>query len=230
VHEPAADVTHLASQVKICGITDAAHAVAAVEAGADYIGVVFAERVRRLDPPRAAEVIRVLDGRARGVGVFVDAGPDEVLDHRRTVGFEVAQLHGAEIPEACAGLRVEGLEVWKAIRPQSPEALAREFDRYAGAVDGILIEGFSGAAAGGTGTPFPHAWLERVDRAGGPKVILAGGLSAANVAAAIAAVRPDIVDVSSSVESRPGIKSVQKIEAFIEAVRATSESSECDER
>jgi len=228
-HGASAQVSRSAPRVKICGITCVADATAAVEAGADYIGVVFAERVRRLDPARAASVIEAVEGRVRGVGVFVDADIGEVLDHRATVGFEVAKLHGAEEPEACTRLRAQGLEVWKAIRPRSPEALVEGFDRYAAAVDGILIEGFSGAAAGGTGTSFPHAWLEGVDRDGGPKVILAGGLNAENVAVAIEAVRPDVVDVSSSVESSPGIKSVPKIEAFIEAVRATSKSSEYEE-
>lgn len=213
-------------RVKICGIIDAADGVAAAAAGADYIGVVFAGRVRRLAPAEAAAVIRAIEGRARGVGVFVDADVDDVLAVGGVVGFRVAQLHGAEAPEACERLRARGLEVWKAIRPRSRDDLAEQFARYGECVDGILIDGFSMAAAGGTGSSFPHAWLEGVNRDGGPKVILAGGLDAANVSAAIATVGPDIVDVSSGVESSPGVKSVPKIESFIEAVHAACDRSE----
>ncbi|MFV1986833.1 MAG: N-(5'-phosphoribosyl)anthranilate isomerase [Gemmatimonadota bacterium] len=213
-------------RVKICGIRDVADGVAAVDAGADYIGVVFAERVRRVGADVAAGVIRAVDGRAKGVGVFVDEDENDLLGLWSVVGFDIAQLHGSEAPDACDRLRVRGLEVWKAIRPRTPEEMTVGLARYCGAVDAILIEGFSAEAAGGTGTSFPYAWFEDVDRRAVPDIILAGGLTPANVAEAIAGVSPDIVDVSSGVESAPGVKSLAKIEAFISAVRAGEGGSE----
>lgn len=208
------------TRVKICGITDVADGIGAVDAGADYIGVVFAERARRVAPAEAASVIRAVYGRARGVGVFVDADEADLLGFWGVVGFDIAQLHGSEAPDACARLRAQGLEVWKALRPRSREELVRGFERYAGAADGILVEGFSAAAAGGTGTAFPYEWLTEIDREAGPDLILAGGLTPENVRGAIEAVGPDVVDVSSGVESAPGVKSMDLVAAFIGAVRA----------
>ena len=112
-------------RVKICGIREPADGVAAVEAGADYIGVVFAERVRRVTPAEAASVVSAIRARGAAVGVFVDAPPDEVLAVRDAVGFDVAQLHGDEPPAWCERLRADGLSVWKAIRPRAAEELAR---------------------------------------------------------------------------------------------------------
>lgn len=209
-------------RVKICGITRVEDGIAAVDAGADFIGVVFAERVRRVTPAEAASVVRAVCGRARGVGVFVDADEDDLLGHHAVIGFDVAQLHGSESPESCGRLRERGLEVWKAIRPRSRGELADGLERFGDVADAILIEGFSTAAAGGTGSAFPHEWLDGVDRAVVPALVLAGGLTPDNVGGAVSAVGPDVVDVSSGVESGPGVKSIAKIEAFIEAVRGTA--------
>jgi phosphoribosylanthranilate isomerase len=207
-------------RIKICGVREPADAIAAVDAGADYVGVVFAERVRRVAPGVAAGVVRAVDGRADSVGVFVDEDENDLVGVWSVVGFDIAQLHGSEAPDACDRLRARGLEVWKAIRPRTAEELTVGLARYAGAVDAILIEGFSAKAAGGTGSAFPYAWLEEIDRDAAPDIILAGGLAPDNVAVAIAGVSPDIVDVSSGVESAPGVKSLRKIEAFIAAVQA----------
>lgn len=207
-------------RVKICGCRRPGDAIAAAEAGASYVGVVFAERTRRVTPARAAEILAPVRSVVRGVGVFVDASRDRVLAARDVAGFEVAQLHGLEPPERCAALRGDGLGVWKAIRPRSAEELARQVDRYREVVDGVLVEGFSRAAAGGTGTGFPHSWMAPVrDRfsPGGPVLVLAGGLTPENVAAAIEAVRPAVVDVSSGVERAPGEKDPARIRRFVDA-------------
>lgn len=211
-------------RVKICGIREPAHGVAAVEAGADYLGVVFALRTRRVTPAAAAVILDAVAGRARGVGVFVDETPATVLAHRDAAGFEIAQLHGAETPETCAEIRAAGLAVWKALRPRSRAELAELFGRYAEVADGLLVEGFSPRAPGGTGTSFPHEWLAEARRgpAGSrPELVLAGGLDPANVRDAIEAVRPDAVDVSSGVETGPGVKSVELIRSFLAAAKGT---------
>ena len=209
-------------RVKICGITGVPDAIAVAEAGAHYVGVVFAERVRRVTPAGAAAIVGAVAGRARGVGVFVDATEDDVEAHRGVVGFEIAQLHGSESPEVCERVRSRGAEVWKAIRPRTRDDLMAGLRRYSTVVDAILVEGFSPAAAGGTGSSFPHEWLDGVDREESPDIVLAGGLNPANVGEAIRVVAPDIVDVSSGVESAPGVKSIPLVEAFIQAARGAA--------
>ena len=213
-------------EVKICGCRRPADAIAAVEAGAAHYGLVFAERVRRITPDEAARIVEVAGTASTPVGVFVDASVDHVLAARDTAGFRIAQLHGDEPPEQCDALRVEGLGVWKAIRPRDEAELRQKVAEFAGTVDGILVEGFSSKAPGGTGTGFPHAWLEgsaepalwrpgdgpRSDRA---VLILAGGLTPEGVGDAVREVNPAIVDVSSGVERAPGVKDRGLIRRFV---------------
>lgn len=214
--------------VKVCGCRTPADALAAVEAGATHIGLVFAESPRRVTQETAAEIVAAVSGRAQPVAVFVDERPDAVLAAARASGIWVAQLHGSESPEACAALRAAGLEVWKAVRPRRAEELEEALERYGGVVDALLVEGFSAKAAGGTGTSFPHAWLAKHrDRFRGkrPRLVLAGGLTPENVAAAIRTVRPTFVDVSSGVERAPGKKDPVRIQRFIEAATAVDDPS-----
>ena len=210
-----------ATAVKICGLREPRHAALTSRAGAAYVGVVFAARVREVTPAEAAVVVGALEGDTRAVGVFLDARPAAVVRARDVAGFHAAQLHGAETPEACDALRAEGLEVWKGLRPTSADALARAWDEYREAADAILVEGFSPRGPGGTGASFPHAWLSGLDRKG-CALVLAGGLDAGNVARAIRDGQPDIVDVSSGVERAPGEKSVRRILAFLAAARAAA--------
>lgn len=200
--------------VKICGLREPRHAAATSRAGADYVGVVFAGRVREVTAEEAAAVVGALEGGTRAVGVFLDAGPAEILRKRDVAGFHVAQLAGGEPPEVCERLRVEGLDVWKGLRPTSSDALVRGWDEYRDAADAIIVEGFSPRGPGGTGTAFPYEWMSELAR-NGCALALAGGLKAANVARAIRDVRPDIVDVSSGVERAPGEKSIDLILEFL---------------
>lgn len=200
--------------VKICGLREPRHATATSRAGADYVGVVFAGRVREVTAEEAATVVGALEGGTRAVGVFLDAEPAEILRKRDVAGFHVAQLAGGEPPEVCERLRAEGLDVWKGLRPTSSDALVRGWDEYRDAADAIIVEGFSPRGPGGTGTAFPYEWLSELAR-NGCALALAGGLKAANVARAIRDVRPDIVDVSSGVERAPGEKSIDLILAFL---------------
>lgn len=206
--------------VKICGLGRREDVDAAVAAGADFLGFVFADSPRRVSPGRASELA---DGvRARRVGVFVDADPADVIRTAEAVPLDVVQLHGSESPETCGSLRGPGLRVWKALRPQSADELAGMAVRYGGSVDGLLVEGHSEEAAGGTGTAFPHEWwgragLGEADGGDGPVLILAGGLTPENVAEALARISPQVVDVSSGVEREPGVKDPERIRAFVRA-------------
>lgn len=209
--------------VKICGLTRREDALAAVDAGAAYLGVVLAQSPRRVSATRAARLVRDLP--ARAVGVFVDAAPGDVLRAAGTVPLDVAQLHGSESPETCEAIREAGVRVWKALRPTSAGELAEGAARYRGSVDGLLVEGHSEEAAGGTGTAFPHEWWGRAGLGGeggpeGSTLILAGGLTPENVAGALARTSPRVVDVSSGVEREPGVKDPERIRAFVEAVRS----------
>lgn len=208
--------------VKICGLRRREDVEAAVEAGAAFVGLVFAESPRRVTPSRAAELVD--EAPVRAVGVFVDAAPVDVVRTAGAVPLAVVQLHGSESPELCDAIRSPGLRVWKAVRPTSADELAREAARYRGSVDGLLVEGRSEDAAGGTGTSFPHDWWREAgldEEAGddGPALVLAGGLTPENVAEALRATSPRVVDVSSGVEEAPGVKDPALIRAFVRAVR-----------
>lgn len=215
-------MTERAPRVKICGLRRREDVEAAAGAGADFVGLVLAESPRRVDAEEARRLARTAaEAGMRPVGVFVDRPSSAVAAVAREVGLEVAQLHGDEPPEACRRVREEGLEVWKAVRPRRRAELAELADRFRDAADALLVEGHSPRAAGGTGTGFPRAWLRAPD--GSPvvgRLVLAGGLDPDNVAAAVREARPDVVDVSSGVESSPGRKDPARVRAFVEAARS----------
>lgn len=207
--------------VKICGITRREDAEAAAAAGAGYLGFVMAESPRRVDASRVEALASDLP--VVRVGVFVDRAPTGVLRAAESAALGVVQLHGDEPPEACRRLRSQGLEVWKAVRPRSSDDLRAASEAYRDVADALLVEGYSDEGAGGVGAGFPHEWLgvlERDDE--GPRIVLAGGLTPETVADAVRRVGPDVVDVSSGVERRPGIKDPGLVRAFVEAARSAA--------
>lgn len=207
--------------VKVCGLTRPQDAAAAVEAGARYLGVILAPGGRRTVAPRDGAVI-FGDLKVQRAGVFVNATPDELRRAADAARLDVLQLHGDEAPELAAALRGEGFTVWKALRPRSGDELSAGLVHYAGAVDAILLDGYSAEARGGTGTAFD--WRAAAERLGElpPETMLvaAGGLRPENVAEAASILRPQVVDVSSGVESAPGVKDHAAVRAFAAAVRA----------
>ncbi len=189
----------------------------ACASGASHVGFVFAGHLRRLDPLSASVLSQAAaPSTVKRVGVFVDEGVEDIMTCHRIADFDIAQLHGGESPHVCRTLQENGIGVWKGIRPRTLAEFRHEWDRFRGSVNAILVEGFSAAGHGGTGTPFPHQWIGEVDRAG-TSLVLAGGLTPGNVGAAISACRPDIVDVSSGIEREPGVKSLRLIEDFLQA-------------
>ncbi len=210
-------------EVKICGLGWPEDARVAEEAGADYLGVVFATSPRQRSEKEAR---RIWQGtRAKRVGVFVDGPEKEVLERARRVGLSVVQLHGAEDPDYCQRLSKAGdWDVWKAVRLGAERELEVALERYSEVVAGLVVEGWSARGHGGVGARFDWSWFVGV-RDSWPKslrLILAGGLNPDNVAEAIERVRPGVVDVSSGVESAPGIKNPDAVWAFVEAVRSAS--------
>lgn len=203
------------TRIKICGITRIEDALAAAAAGADAIGLVFDPKSSRcVNVKQAASIARALPPYITVVGLFVDAAPQSVHDVLSRVNLDLLQFHGAETPEYC---RAFPKPYVKAIR-MSPEADLHAEERRFPEAAGLLLDTFSPAASGGTGETFDWG---RVPQDLKKPVILAGGLTPANVADAIRRVRPYAVDVSSGVEQSKGIKDVKKISAFIEMARAT---------
>lgn len=205
---------------KICGLRRREDAEAVAAAGARYAGVVLAPGGKRtVSPGEAAATLAGLP--LRRVGVFVDAPCEEVARAAAVARLEVIQLHGDEPPEAVQALRAGGWEVWKAIRPRGAADFRDAVELYAGVADGLLLDGWSAQAAGGTGSRFP--WEEvaplRYLVPEGILLIVAGGLDASNVARAISLLDPDVVDVSSGVERAPGVKDSAAVHAFVAAAR-----------
>jgi len=206
--------------IKVCGITRTEDGLLAAEAGADAVGFVFyAMSPRKVDVTRAAAIARVLPPFLLRVGVFVDASRGEMARAADEVGLDLLQLHGDEPLESLENLPRRAL---KAIRV-GRGFTAEEAMQYEGHAAGIVVDtrlGGETVMPGGTGVPFDWS-LVRGLRDEVSFLMLAGGLSPDNVAAAIGEVRPHAVDVSSAVERVPGKKDPDRLKAFIEAVRAT---------
>jgi phosphoribosylanthranilate isomerase len=205
--------------VKICGITSPADAGVAVEAGADALGFVFwFMSPRKVDPVQAAAIARDLPASVLKVGVFVDAARDEMKRVADDVGLDLLQLHGDEPPEALVGLPRPALKAVRVGRGFAPQEAMRYTEHAAGLVVDTRLPGET-QMPGGTGVPFDWSLIKGLaDRV--PFLMLAGGLGPSNVVAAIRAVHPHAVDVSSGVEGLPGRKDPAKVRAFVEAARS----------
>ncbi|WP_439888979.1 phosphoribosylanthranilate isomerase [Pseudomonas sp. MBLB4123] len=199
---------------KICGITRVEDALIAVEAGADAIGLVFyAKSPRAVSVPQARAIIAALPPFVTTVGLFVDASADELNAVLRAVPLDLLQFHGDETAASCEAV---GRPYMKALRVRPGDDVAARIEPYASAA-GILLDTYVAGVPGGTGETFDWSLVPR----GLTKpVVLAGGLTPENVAAAIAQVGPYGVDVSGGVEASKGIKDAEKIRAFVSAVRA----------
>ena len=206
-------------KVKICGITNAEDAVAAVQAGADALGFVFYKKSPRcIEPAAVRRISETLPPFITPVGVFVN---EEVKIVRRLMdecGLALAQLHGDETAAYCSEL---GRPVLKAIRLKDRSAflVLGEFQGRGG-VRGFLVDAYSEEAYGGTARMVD--WHLAAEAAKEATILLAGGLTPDNVGEAIRAVQPYGVDVSSGVEASPGKKDHARVRAFIQAVRVVS--------
>jgi len=207
-------------ETKICGLVRPDDARLADQAGADYLGVVFAPSPRRRTEEQAR---RIWEGMtARRAGVFVDSKKDDLFRLAGNLELAVIQLHGTESPEYCRDVGSAGSwAVWKAVKVLPGTSLDEMLASYAGAVDGILLEGWSDLGQGGVGASFDWSlaadmrdrWPEDL------RFILAGGLNAQIVRNAIDQARPDVVDVSSGVEKAMGMKDAEAVRAFVAAAK-----------
>jgi len=219
--------------VKICGLQYMKDVVAAVEAGADALGFVFAPSRRQVTPERVEAILSGLPPETVTVGVFVDAPLEAIRRAVTLTGLKAVQLHGSEPPEMIDQL---GMPVIKAIRLRGPDDLVRLPDYRRAA--GLLLEPYVEGQPGGTGQTLDWTlvrWAaQTLERAGvplagpdepltpgRPRLILAGGLNPDNVAEAIAKAQPGGVDVSSGVENG-GVKDINKIYAFVAAAKGVA--------
>lgn len=208
-------------KVKICGVTLADDAARVSAAGADYVGVNLWKKSKRFVAPARAPIL-VAAARAAGdaklVGLFVDAEVDDVIAAANELMLDVIQLHGDESPDDALRIgKGTGKPVWKAL----PIARARDVEHlHAWPAAAILLDAPT-PTRGGAGMTFDWTYAAQARRRHPTiSVVLAGGLTPDNVAAAIAAVDPWCVDVASGVELAPGVKDAAKVTAFIAAARA----------
>lgn len=205
--------------VKFCGLTRREDVDAANALGATYAGVIFAGGPRTQTPESARALLHASDA-ARPVGVFRAQARDAIRRALDVLPLSAVQLHGDVTTDDVAATREHGVdEVWSVVRvgtdglPDGVEALFRE-------ADAVVLDTASASGLGGTGERFDWGRvagaLEAMPRRA--RLVLAGGLRPENVAGAIRVLRPDVVDVSSGVESAPGIKDVELMRRFIDAV------------
>ncbi len=200
-------------KVKVCGITNVADALAAVEYGADAIGFVFAPSPRSADARVTRDIVVQLPPFVCKVGVFVNSALDEVQDTMARCGLDLAQLHGDEDPDYCAALFPRVIKVFTA------GALPPVRDLAAYRVAALMLDRDKGREF----SPRDQEQLWQLARQIGDRgpVILAGGLTPDNVGRAIKTARPYAIDVSSGVEAEPGRKDHARLRAFIEAAKRT---------
>lgn len=211
------------ARVKICGLTDEAAVAAAVDAGADWVGfVLVAASPRAVTPARAGALAEPARGRAKVVAVVSDA-PDALMsDVSDALAPDVVQLHGGEAPGRIAPARaLTHAEIWKALGVRAREDL--DAARMYADADALLLDAkppHGADRAGGHGARFDWALL--ADWTPGKPWLLSGGLNPENVGEAVRATGAAAVDVSSGVESAPGVKDIFKIKDFIAAAKSAS--------
>jgi len=202
--------------VKVCGITNAEDAAAAIADGANAIGFNFyTQSPRYIAPGRAAEIFTARG--VRRVGVFVNEARARVEEIARIAGLDVAQLHGEE----AVGDYPAAVMVWKAARVSAGFSFGRFADCPA---EALLLDGPAGELYGGGGVSFDWQSVGQGSRTAFRRIILAGGLDASNVERAVAMAHPWGVDACSRIESAPGKKDHKKMLEFIRAARRALES------
>ena len=204
------------AKVKICGITNLRDAEAAVAMGADMIGFNFYEKSPRyIGPRKAHQIIMRLQASVRIVGVFVNAGLEDIQRISGEVELDWIQLHGDETPGFCASLDSFGSSVMKAIRVKGPADI--EYSRNF-SVHGLLFDAYDREKYGGTGQKFDWENLAKVINSFPCKIFLAGGINPDNVIDA-SEIKPYAIDVCSGVESEPGKKDHKKMRILFENMR-----------
>jgi len=207
-------------KIKICGLTRAEDVQAAVAAGADAVGFVFAASPRRISIDNAVRLAGYVPGGVLRVGLFMDQAGSEIRQVVSAVPLDLLQFHGSETERECEAFDRPWL---KAVAMEDAGSIERAERAFPGAA-GLLLDSHAKGRRGGSGRTFD--WALAKPAAG--RIWLAGGLNAKNVGEAIRVIRPYAVDVSSGVEVGPGVKDASKIRAFVEAVRRVERELEME--
>jgi phosphoribosylanthranilate isomerase len=207
------------TRVKICGMTNGEDALVAIEAGADALGWnLFSGSKRFVSPCRAIAIIESVPRSVAHVAILVDPTFDEAVTIAESGAFAALQLHGSETPEFCGRLAERGVRFAKAIAVNAASA-TQSIDVFF--TDTIVLDSVAQGCFGGTGQTFPWELARDLrQRHGSIRLVLAGGLTSANVAEAIRLVRPFAVDVTTGVEAAAGRKDHALLRAFIAAAHA----------
>ncbi len=220
-------MTESMTWIKICGTTDLEDARVAVEAGADALGFVFYEKSRRkIDPEAAGEITAKLPASIEKVGVFVEEPVEKILLTVAQAGLTAAQLHGDQYLESLQLKSARDLKVFLVVPAKNLSSTDWLKGKGLG-VNAVFFDSGTPQLPGGTGKAFD--WnsaapaIEAISK--DANVVVAGGLTPANVGEAIRILKPWGVDVASGVEARPGKKDPKKVRAFIEAVRQADEKN-----
>jgi len=212
------------ADIKFCGMTRPEDASYAAMLGARYVGVIFAEGPRTLTRERAQVIVDGLPRRVNRVGVFGRHSPNEIADSAERLELDVVQLHGDPDAGAIADVRARWSgKIWAVQRVSGSELPSSTRDMF-DVADAVVLDARVPGQLGGTGVALP--WRELAQqlvpmRSRRARLVLAGGLKPDNVAEAIAALSPDVVDVSSGVEGEVGIKDHDRMRAFRDAVERT---------
>ena len=210
--------------VKICGLTSLEDARFASGALADYIGFIFYEdSPRYIEPAQAGAIINWIEG-PECVGVFVNRSIDDVNMIARQTGLDLVQLHGNESPEYCNLIEFPVIKAIHVPDGATKEDLENIVTPYLPFTDYFLFDTKVEGKWGGTGQTFDWSLVDEITR--NTPFFLSGGLNAGNIRSACTEIRPYGVDLSSGLESEPGVKDFDKIEAFMNEMRALNELSE----
>ena len=208
-------------EVKVCGLTRASDARAAASLGARYIGVIFAGGPRSLDADEARAVLDGGGATVSRVGVFGRTDARTIAVAVERARLDIVQLHADPTADEVRTIREEsGAHVWAVVRVDGPLDTAELRGLWQSA-DALVLDSKVKGILGGSGIAFDWRDAEHAAHARSGRLVAAGGLTAANVGEAIETLAPDVVDVSSGVETSPGIKDHARIADFIEAVRRT---------
>lgn len=202
--------------IKVCGLKDAANVSLVAGLGPDMMGFIFYEASPRYAGGLDPDVVRALPWNIRRVGVFVDAGMQEILLTAKEYGLGTIQLHGDESPDQCAALRKEGYSVVKAVGVAAPDDIRRA-ERYRESCETVLFDRKS-PSRGGTGEKFDWDLLESYD---GAPFLLSGGIGPQDRESVSDFRHPGFlgIDLNSRFETGPGMKDIGALRTFIEAVR-----------
>lgn len=202
-------------KVKICGITNLEDAIASVDAGYDALGFVFYKKSPRyITPQKTRDIIKQLPRKIIKIGVFVNSEEKTIKHIAKSCGLDILQFHGNELPEFCA--RFKDYKIIRAFRVKD-KINFKKISRYR--TFAYLFDTFVNSKIGGTGKRFDWELIRGIRAKIKRPVFLSGGLNEKNVKEAIKVIRPEWIDVSSSVEKKPGKKDHKKLKKFIEVIK-----------